>query len=158
MNFNNLREKFWELPLNELSDIEWEALCDGCGRCCLKKFIDDETEELLWTRVVCKYFDNKSGKCSCYEQRTQLVADCLNVRELIPAHIEWMPPTCAYRLRANDKPLFDWHPLLSKDNSAVSTCGISILGKSISEENVHPTGFLEHVIRWVDGQNYDNPK
>ena len=146
---NRLREKFWELPLKELTDLEWEALCDGCGRCCLKKFINDATEELSWTRIVCKYFDNNSGSCSCYEERTQLVVDCLDVRDLIPKHTEWMPPTCAYRLRANDKPLFDWHPLLSKDSSSVISFGISIQDKSISEENVHPEDYPEHIVRWV---------
>ena len=150
MRFNKFREKFWELPLDELTDMEWEALCDGCGRCCLKKIIDDDSEELLWTRLVCKYFNNNSGGCSCYEERTKLVADCLNVKELIPMNMEWMPPTCAYRLRANDKPLFGWHPLLSKDSSSVNSFGISIQGKSISEENVHPDGHLEHIVRWVD--------
>ena len=150
MSSNRLREKFWELPLNELSDLEWEALCDGCGRCCLKKFVDDETEELFWTRIVCKYFDNNSGACSCYKERTQLVVDCLDVRELIPKRTEWMPPTCAYRLRANDKPLFDWHPLLSKDSSSVISFGISIQDKTLSEENVHPEGYPEHIVRWVD--------
>ncbi|GIT63912.1 MAG: hypothetical protein Ct9H300mP22_3120 [Gammaproteobacteria bacterium] len=32
-----IRKKFWELPLEELTAEEWELLCDGCGRCCLKK-------------------------------------------------------------------------------------------------------------------------
>ena len=62
MTLSALREKFWEMPLNELSNLEWESLCDGCGRCCLKKIIDDDTEGLFWTRVVCKHLDNESGK------------------------------------------------------------------------------------------------
>ena len=99
---------------------------------------------------ICKYFDNNSGSCSCYEERTQMVVDCLDVRDLIPKHTEWMPPTCAYRLRANDKPLFDWHPLLSNDSSSVISFGISIQDKSISEENVHPEGYPEHIVRWVE--------
>ena len=150
MTLSALREKFWEMPLNQLSNLEWESLCDGCGRCCLKKIIDDDTEELFWTRVVCKHLDNESGKCQCYEKRTRIVPDCIDVRKMISKSIDWMPSTCAYRLRANNQPLFDWHPLLSENSKSVINSGISILDKSISEDNVHPEGYFEHIIRWVD--------
>ena len=150
MSTNALREKFWEMPLGELNLLEWESLCDGCGRCCLKKIRDEDTEELFWTRIVCRYLDSESGRCECYENRTKIVPDCMDVRAVISRSVDWMPSTCAYRLRANNQPLFDWHPLLSGTSSSVIGSGISIINKSISEENVHPEGYFEHIIRWVD--------
>ena len=150
MSLSILREKFWEMPLNELSRLEWESLCDGCGRCCLKKVIDDDTEELFWIRIVCRYFDSGSGKCKYYKERTKIVSDCIDVREVVSKSVDWMPATCAYRLRANNKPLFDWHPLLSENSASVVDSGVSILNRCISEDNVHPKEYFEHIIRWVD--------
>ena len=145
----DLRDKFWELPIEELSAAEWESLCDGCGRCCLKKIQDEETTELYWTRVACRYLDEATCKCTNYTQRSKLVPSCLNVKEMYRQNTDWMPSTCAYRLRAEDKPLFYWHPLLSGSNETVESAGISVKQKTLSEENVHPDGYEEHVITWV---------
>lgn len=145
-----LGKKFWERPLSTLNRGEWEALCDGCGRCCLKKFSDEDTEEVAWTRVVCRYFDERTSQCGCYEQRTVKVPDCIDVNHLDIAATHWMPDTCAYRLRALDKPLFDWHPLISGSRDAIEEAQIHIAGKVISEEFVHPDGYEEHVIRWIN--------
>ena len=47
MSSKSLRDNFWHLyPLKALNDAEWEALCDGCGLCCLHKLQDDETDEI----------------------------------------------------------------------------------------------------------------
>ena len=86
-----LREKFWELPLDKLNGLEWESLCDGCGRCCLKKFVDEKSEELFWTRVVCRNFNNESGRCQCYEKRSEVVPDCINVKEMMSISLENEP-------------------------------------------------------------------
>ena len=144
-----LRPKFWELPLTELSPEEWEGLCDGCGRCCLKKFADEETNEVSYTRIVCRYFDQKTSLCGCYESRTELVPDCLDVREMNLKTNTWMPDSCAYRLRSNGKELFDWHPLLAGSTEKMAAAGILLEDRVISEEYVHPDGFEEHLIRWV---------
>jgi uncharacterized protein len=146
----NLREKFWELPIEELSSKEWEQLCDGCGRCCLKKIQDEETTELYWTRVSCRYLDEASCQCTNYEQRTTLVPTCLNVKEMYRQNSTWMPSTCAYRLRAENKSLFSWHPLLTGTRETVESAGISVKLKTLSEENVHPDGYAEHIITWVE--------
>lgn len=142
---------FWELPLSELSVLEWEALCDGCGRCCLKKFTDEADEEdVTWTRVVCQYFDESTNQCSCYEARSEKVPDCVDVKTLDLLSTSWIPDTCAYKLRAQGRPLYSWHPLISGSRLAIADSDISIAGKVVSEEYVHPEGYYEHIIRWVE--------
>ena len=143
------RRKFWEMPLEELTPTEWEQLCDGCGRCCLKKLADEDSDEISYTRVVCRYFDEQTSRCGCYETRTELVSDCLDVKQMDLHANSWMPDSCAYRLRFEGKPLFDWHPLLAGSRREMETAGILLKGRVISEEYVHPEGFEEHVIRWV---------
>ena len=142
--------EFWHKPLGELSETEWERLCDVCVRCCLTKLMDDETEEIVHTRVVCKHHDQNTGGCGCYQTRTDLVPDCLDVKAMDIASATWMPATCAYRLRHEGKPLFDWHPLLTGSRDAMISAGISLSGRAISEEYVHPDGYDEHIVRWVE--------
>lgn len=149
-NTESLAHEFWLKPLSQLNNEEWERLCDGCGRCCLKKFIDDETDEILHTRIVCKHHDQGTGGCGCYQTRTELVPDCLDVRAMDIAAATWMPSTCAYRLRHEGKPLFAWHPLISGSRDAMIEAGIALAGRAISEEFVHPDGYDEHIVRWVE--------
>ncbi len=146
---NDVSTKFWEKPLAELNESEWELLCDGCGRCCLKKLIDEERGTIYYTRVVCRYFNNSDSQCTRYSDRTRLVPECLNVKEMNMGTINWMPDTCAYRLRFEDKPLYDWHPLIAGSREAMEKAGVSIADRSISEQHVHPEGYEEHIIRWV---------
>jgi uncharacterized protein len=112
---------------------EWESLCDGCGKCCLNKIEFEDTGEIAFTNVACKLLDLHSCQCSNYANRKKFVPDCV---KLSPKNIEgiaWMPSTCAYRLIAESKPLFDWHPLVSGDPETVHTAGISMRGRAISE-------------------------
>ncbi len=146
---SGLRDNFWTLPLDELTQGEWEALCDGCGRCCLKKFTDDDSNEVNYTRIVCRYFDEETSRCGSYQARTELVPDCLDVREMNLGISTWMPDSCAYRLRYNGQELPDWHPLLAGSREKMDAAGILLRGRVISEEYVHPDGFEEHLIRWV---------
>lgn len=143
-------EKFWEKPLTELNREEWEALCDGCGRCCLKKLVDDRTDETHYTRVVCRYLEQDSCTCKAYGQRQKLVPECLVLDSTMVAELHWIPDTCAYRLRLDNKPLLAWHPLLTGSRTAMNEEGISVRGKVISEEYVHERGLEEHIIRWVN--------
>jgi uncharacterized cysteine cluster protein YcgN (CxxCxxCC family) len=140
---------FWERPLETLTTEEWERLCDGCGRCCLKKLSDEDTGEIAYTRVVCRFFDQRSSRCTCYDNRCEQVPDCLQVREHDIAELAWMPDTCAYRLRSENKPLYEWHPLLAGSRKPMEMLGISVAGRVLSEEFVHEDGLAEHVIRWV---------
>jgi uncharacterized cysteine cluster protein YcgN (CxxCxxCC family) len=145
------RERFWEVKkLEEMSTVEWESLCDGCAKCCLLKLEDDETGEVHYTKVVCRYLDQEQCRCTVYPQRNELVPACVWLtREDIPK-FHWLPMTCAYRLLAEGKPLPEWHPLVSGDPDSVHQAGISIKGRALSEEYVHPDGLQEHIIHWVE--------
>ena len=136
-----MREKFWERPLAELSRDEWEALCDGCGKCCLHKVEDALSGEIHPTNVACKLLDRTACRCSNYRMRRVLVPDCVRLSAGNVERIAWLPSTCAYRLRAEGKPLEDWHPLISGDPESVHRAGISVRGWTVSEDEA---GDLEH--------------
>jgi len=136
-------DKFWELPLDTLSREQWEALCDGCGQCCLHKVEDADTGEIFRTNVACKLLDLKTARCSDYRHRRAFVPDCLRLTPRIAATLEWLPATCAYRLRADGDPLPDWHYLICGDRDAVHRAGVSVLGKVVSETVAGP---IEHHI------------
>ena len=95
-----LAKRFWEKkPLTKMSQDEWESLCDGCGKCCLNKLEDEDTEEVALTRVACRLLDDATCRCSHYENRHQFVPDCIVLKpENLDTHAYWMPLTCAYRL------------------------------------------------------------
>ncbi len=140
------RDRFWELPLGDLNRTEWEALCDGCGQCCLHKVEDEDTGEFYNTNVACKLLDLKTARCSDYKGRRAKVPDCLRLTRSNAGELEWLPGTCAYRLRARSEPLPHWHYLLTGDREAVHAAGISIVGKVISEVDAGP---IEHHIVWT---------
>lgn len=107
-----MRSKFWTLPLEQLDQQEWEALCDGCALCCLQKLQDDETEEVWYTGIVCRYLDSKCH-CKVYPQRHEKVENCVQLTRERVEDFHWLPQTCAYRLRSEQKPLPNWHPLIA---------------------------------------------
>jgi uncharacterized cysteine cluster protein YcgN (CxxCxxCC family) len=144
-------ERFWERkPLAEMTAAEWESLCDGCAKCCLHKLQDEDSGEVLYTKVRCRYMIENSCRCSEYERRSVLVPDCIVLQADELADLHWLPSTCAYRLLSEGKPLFDWHPLITGDPESVHLAGISIRGRAISDEFVHPDGYDEHIISWVE--------
>ena len=124
---------WWDKPLGALDRGEWEALCDGCGRCCLHKLEDDETGELFPTNVACKLLDRRSGQCSDYANRRRHVADCVHLSPGKLDKLEWLPSTCAYRLRSDGKPLPAWHYLVSGSRETVHEAGMSTRGWTVSE-------------------------
>ena len=75
----NAGEPFWEKPLTALDRGEWEALCDGCGRCCVHKLEDEETGLLYATNVACKLLDRRNGTCLDYKSRMKRVSDCVKL-------------------------------------------------------------------------------
>ena len=141
-------DRFWEkITLNDMSQQQWESLCDGCGKCCLHKLEDEESGEVYVCNVACRLLDIDSCQCSDYAHRKEKVPDC---SVLTPARItefHWLPGTCAYRLLAEGKPLFDWHPLVSGESDSVSTSGMSIRGRVISEVNADD--LHQHITDWV---------
>lgn len=143
--------QFWQdKTLAELSQSEWEALCDGCGKCCLAKLEDEDTGEIMFTRVACRLLDTASCQCTDYSNRLREVHDCLQLSADKVATIAWLPETCAYKLREQGLPLHSWHPLVSGSSQSVHEAGVSVRGRVIAEKYVHPDGLEEHIVTWVD--------
>ncbi|QFY41460.1 YcgN family cysteine cluster protein [Candidatus Methylospira mobilis] len=138
---------FWEYKaLADLSESEWESLCDGCGRCCLHKLEDEDTDEILFTRVACRLLDIDSCRCSNYPERRALVPECLDMRRSF-TQLHWLPVTCSYRLHAEGKSLPFWHPLLTGNPASVHNAGISVRGFAIPESETDDPE--DHVIEWL---------
>ena len=114
--------------LFEMSDEEWEALCDGCGKCCYRKFIEGrgKNSKLFFTRIACNFLDLKTGLCSEYENRFKLNKECTHLTKKNVKEFSWLPETCAYRLLYENKPLPQWHPLVSGNKNSVREAGICI--------------------------------
>jgi uncharacterized cysteine cluster protein YcgN (CxxCxxCC family) len=142
-----VRERFWELPLKELDRQEWEALCDGCGRCCLHKLEDADSGAIEDTNVACKLLDIQTARCSDYRNRRAFVPDCMRLTLKVVEQVNWLPATCAYRLRAEGKPLKDWHYLVSGDRNAVIHAGVSVSGRVVSETEAGP--LEHHIVDWA---------
>lgn len=136
-------------PLGRLSKHEWERLCDGCGRCCLHKLADSETGDIYYTSLACQLLDTELCQCTEYSCRRQYVPECLTLTvEDIP-NLPWLPLTCAYRLRYENKPLPDWHPLISGCEESVHEAGISVRDYALSETRVPEAEWPEYVIEWL---------
>ncbi len=134
--------RFWETtPIEQLDRAQWEALCDGCGKCCIHKLEDEETGELLATNVACRLLDRSTAQCSDYRHRHAYVAECVRLNRENVREIDWLPQTCAYRLRAAGEALPAWHYLVSGDRDAVHRAGQSVRGWTISEDDA---GDLEY--------------
>ncbi len=142
-------EPFWRKPLAELTKREWEALCDGCGRCCLVKLEDEDTGAIHFTDVACKLFDSGACRCRDYARRSRIVTDCIRLTTENVETIPWLPPTCAYRLRREGKELPDWHPLVSGDPETVRSAGVSAHGKvSAFEDDVPVDDLPDFIVAW----------
>lgn len=140
---------FWRTKsLSEMSRAEWESLCDGCGRCCLVKLEDEDTDEVHYTMASCAYLDTKSCRCTDYPNRTKNIPDC---KELTPETLNemtWLPPSCAYRKVAEGRDLSWWHPLVSGSTETVHEAGISVRGKCVSEDLIAEEDLWGAVVRW----------
>ena len=140
-------KRFWETKkLDELSEVEWEALCDGCAKCCVHKLEDDRTGEILYTCVACRLLDVNTCRCTDYPNRHTLVPDCAVLSADQPGYFQWMPETCAYRLMAEGKPLPDWHPLITGDPRSVHEHGASARKKLIPEFLADETQLEKYIV------------
>lgn len=128
---------FWEQKtLAEMSQEEWESLCDGCARCCLHKLEDEDDGQVYYTRVACHLLDIDRCRCSDYANRSKRVESCLKLSVENSHYFNWLPETCAYRLLAEGSPLPDWHPLITGDENSVVEAGISVKHIAIAEKGV----------------------
>src|SRR3546814_2773275 len=72
-------QPFWTAPLASLDAGQWEALCDGCGKCCLHKLEDEDTGRVYPTNVACRLLDLSTARCGDYKPRRRHVPDCLTL-------------------------------------------------------------------------------
>lgn len=145
---NSETNHFWDKkPLSELSKSEWESLCDGCAKCCLHRFEDEDTLDIYFTNVCCQYLDQMTCQCSDYKRRSVNVPTCVTITQEILEDPYWLPETCAYRLLAEGKKLPDWHPLISGSIDTVVESGHSIGGRVINE--LETDDLEHHMIDWV---------
>ncbi|NEX47507.1 YcgN family cysteine cluster protein [Pseudotabrizicola algicola] len=142
------RPKFWEtVPLTKMTPQEWEALCDGCGKCCLNKIEYEDTGEVEYTRIACRLLDGDTCRCKHYPTRKQYVPDCVQLSpKTLPKIAYWMPRTCAYRLLFEGKTLPEWHPLITGDPESTHTAGASVRGWTIPEYDVSEDDWEDYVI------------
>lgn len=121
--------------LEDYSEEEWEAICNNCGKCCLFKLQDEESEEIYFTDIICKYFDMKNCRCTCYAERCKMVPECLKLNKNNLDKISWIPQSCAYRALLENRP-----------SSAVTT----VKGRCVSELDVKEEDWEDHIIDWDD--------
>ena len=141
---------FWKTKtLEEMSGTEWESLCDGCARCCLEKLEDEDTGKIYFTHVSCRLLD--AGLCTCrdYANRSDQVPDCVRLTPANVRTLNWLPPSCAYKLVAEGRDLYWWHPLISGDPDTVHEAGVSVRGRVYGSEDDVPDAELEdHIVQW----------
>ena len=143
-----LRPKFWEtVPLKKMTAPEWEALCDGCGKCCLNKLEYEDTGEVEYTRIACRLLDGETCRCSDYGNRFAHVPECVRLTpKSLPKIAYWMPATCAYRLLWQGETLPDWHPLVTGDPDSTHKAGQSVQGWTLPESAVPEDDWEDYVI------------
>jgi uncharacterized cysteine cluster protein YcgN (CxxCxxCC family) len=142
-------QPFWKTKtLQEMTQPEWESLCDGCAKCCLVKLEDEDTKELFFTSLHCKLLDGKTCQCSDYPNRKKYVPVCVKLTPEIVATVDWLPESCAYRLVHEGKDLHDWHHLISGDRQEVHRRGYSAKGKTRTEEGIADEDAIDYVIDW----------
>lgn len=145
---DGLEPRFWERKkMSTLSQKEWEALCDGCGKCCLNKLEDADSGEVVLTRVACRLLDDSTCRCTHYDTRHQFVPECIVMTPAnIKDHLYWLPQTCAYRLVYEKRPLAAWHPLISGDPESVQKAGVSVKNLTVSEFEIDEDDWEDHII------------
>ena len=144
-------QSWWQTKsLAEMSEPEWESLCDGCGKCCLVKLQDYDNDDIYFTNVTCELLDTESCQCSDYAGRHAIVTDCIKLDRNNINEISWLPQSCSYRLLDAGLPLPEWHHLRSGDRQTLHSYGASLRGKVISERFVHDDDIEDHIIKWMD--------
>jgi len=144
---DGLRQPFWKTKsLHQLTQEEWELLCDGCGRCCLHKLEDEDTGEICYTNVACRLLNIEECRCSDYENRSEIVPECIQLTVDLISQYRWLPDTCAYRRLAEGRALPSFHFLVSGNPEAVHESGASVQYKAISENNIDSSDLEPYVM------------
>jgi uncharacterized protein len=144
-------QPFWQTKkMTEMSREEWESLCDGCAKCCLIKLEDEDTGALEYTDIACSLLDCETCQCGDYPNRSVKVPDCVTLTPENVQQLNWMPSTCAYRLLANGEDLPWWHPLVSGEQESVHLAGMSVRGRTVSEDEVDPTDLEGRIVTWPE--------
>jgi uncharacterized cysteine cluster protein YcgN (CxxCxxCC family) len=146
---------FWEVrKLEQLSERQWEMICDGCARCCLVKLEDADTGVYCYTRVACRFLDLQTCRCRVYQDRSHHRPECVVLTPAKARAFEWLPDTCAYRRLADGLPLAWWHPLLSSDPEGIFKAGLSVKGKVVSELEVSDRQIHNYLIRGYSREGF----
>lgn len=146
-----MEKDYWlQTKLEEMSHEEWEALCDGCSKCCLFKLREPGVPGVRFTNVVCRYMDMKTCFCTDYEHRHENVPECILLTPELVYHIDWLPKTCAYLLVSEGKDLPWWHPLKTGDRNSTRKTGNSVYGKVVSETEVDMDDLEDMVVNWFE--------
>jgi uncharacterized cysteine cluster protein YcgN (CxxCxxCC family) len=145
-----MTDLFWKTKaLEEMTGSEWESLCDGCGRCCLEKLEDEDTGKIYFTQISCRLLDANLCACKDYPNRHSKVPDCVRLTPQNVRTLNWLPPSCAYRLVAEGKDLHWWHPLISGDPDTVHQAGVSVRGRVAgSESDIAQEDWEDHIVKW----------
>ena len=138
---------FWETrKLNEMTEEQWESICDRCGKCCLVKI---GTFRIKFTKIACPLLDICTGHCKDYEHRWDYVPGCI---KLTPENLKkckkLLPKTCAYLWVLKKHTLPPWHPLVSKKKNSVQTAGLSVKNRAISY--CEPDNYGDFIVKWDD--------
>jgi len=139
---------FWQTKrLEEMTQQEWESLCDGCGCCCMHKLEDEGSGDIYATTIGCSLLDNQTCQCSDYKNRKQKMPDCVQLTYDVVSSVRWLPRHCAYRLVYEGKDLEWWHYLKSGSRESVHEAGISMRGEiEAREKDIHrPEDYLDYI-------------
>jgi len=140
-----VEQPFWQIKsLSEMTESEWESLCDGCGQCCLNKLIDADTDEIYFTNVACNLLNIKTCQCRHYERRFEFEPDCIKLTRENLDTFDWLPLTCAYRLLREGEMLPDWHPLVTGSKAAMHKAKISVRHIAVPESQM--TEWEDHIL------------
>lgn len=163
-----IKSEYWlNTALKDMSKEQWESICDGCAKCCLHKFIDDQSvseeddfsptdvlregEQLLFTNIACHLLHTKTCACTSYEKRSTLVPDCVTLTKENLDSIFYMPKSCSYRRLQEGRGLACWHPLLNKGKKAkMHELGVSVRGRTVNEHDILYDEFEDYVVTWPE--------
>lgn len=134
-----------------MTEHEWESICDGCAKCCLLQLEDDSSQQLVFTDVACHLLDRHTCRCTDYQNRSERVPSCMTMnRKNVEQCAAFAPPSCAYRLLLEGKPLPEWHHLRSGSADTVHLQGRSVRGKARSEKQLGDSSLEDFVVNWPE--------